>query len=158
MFGWDEFLRQVSIFILLNRSNYDIKVNQISRSTPSILISHANVTNPIEIEVKRKLATSRNENSRLNYSKELTSNEIFRKHGKILEKLHQKEEERVRQSNFCPIVENVDEDSFLAPKLKVDAKDERQSVTTPWVVVKQMQHLRTQPILITSTRLQMIGV
>jgi hypothetical protein len=57
------------------------------------------------------------------------------------------------------IVESIDEEENLElPKLKPNARDERQTVTEPWSMVKDMQHLRNQPLLITTTRYHMLNV
>lgn len=98
-------------------------------------------------------------------SPDFSYDESFRKHGKILEKLNQRnQQEELRKKKFgalidWSIVEDVgNEESFEVPKLKPNARDERQTISEPWTVVKDMEHLRTQPILLTTTRIQMIKV
>jgi hypothetical protein len=89
---------------------------------------------------------------------EFSTDESFRKHGKILEKLNQRQQqEELKRKQLgsivdWSIVESIDEeDDFKLPKLKPNARDERQTISEPWSMVKNIQQLRTQPILITTT-------
>lgn len=159
VFGWDEFLRQLSILILLNRSNYDVMKRSSSRlsMTKPHLISHTNLTTT-ETDVTKKLPPIKTETINVSSSIDSTINETFRKHEKILEKLHQREEEKKKSPYDWSIVENLDDDDENLPKLKVNGRDQRQSVTHPWVMVKEMQQLRNEPILIKSTHVQVIRV
>lgn len=150
VFGWDEFLRQLSIFLLFNRSNSDVMSRTTRRLSKSLFVSHQNLTSS-EIDSTRKIPQLKSEF-------DSNTNEIFRKHGKILEKLHQHDEEKKKSPYDWSIVENLDENADELPKLKVDGRDQRQSVTNPWVMVKEMQHLRNEPILIKSTQFQIIRV
>ncbi len=91
--------------------------------------------------------------------------ESFRKHGKILQKLnHQAQQEELRRKQLgslvdWSIIEDIEEENNLElPKLKPNARDERQTISEPWVIVKDMQQLRNQPILVTTTRYQMLKV
>ena len=108
--------------------------------------------------------TSSNINS-LTISSEYSTDDLFRKHGHILQKLnHREQREEMRRKKMgsivdWSIVESVEEeDTFELPKLKPNARDERQTVSEPWTVVKDMQQLRNQPVLITTTRYQMLKV
>jgi hypothetical protein len=57
------------------------------------------------------------------------------------------------------IIESIDEEeNFQLPKLKSNARDERQTISEPWSIVRDMQQLRTQPLLITTTRYHMLNV
>ncbi len=91
--------------------------------------------------------------------------ESFRKHGKILQKLnHQAQQEELRRKQLgslvdWSIIEDIEEENNLElPKLKPNARDERQTISEPWVIVKDMQQLRNQPILVTTTRYHMLKV
>ncbi len=87
-------------------------------------------------------------------SLDLSFDKSFRKYRKILEKLN-------RQEELCSLVdysilENTEEKGkFELPKLKINARDERQTISEPWSVVKDMEHLRNQPILVTTTHIKM---
>mgnify|MGYP006897425981 CR=1 FL=1 len=98
-------------------------------------------------------------------SPESSLNEPFRKYGKVLEKLNQRNrDEELRKKRFgslidWSIVESIDdEDNFEVPKLKPNAKDGRQTISEPWTVVKEMQHLRNEPILVSRTRVHIVRV
>ncbi|CAF1189695.1 unnamed protein product [Adineta steineri] len=68
------------------------------------------------------------------------------KHKRILEKLKQK---HFDSSSTWSIVEN--EDAYDLLKLKIDGRDERQTISEPWSIVKEMEQLRNKPIFITTT-------
>jgi hypothetical protein len=153
--GWDEFLRQIAVPIILNRSNYDLKKSQARRASlpnqlpKTTVISHMNLT-------------TNNITPTVIITRGFSADDSFRKHGKILQKLnrqYQKEELRRKQLGAVvdwSIVEDIKEDNFEVPKLKPNARDERQTISAPWLVVKDMQQLRNQPILITTTRYHML--
>ncbi len=161
MIGWDEFVRQISVSILLNRSNYDLRnEHQLRLSSQHRQSSKTNVnltSNSIDLGNVHKPS--------ITISPDLLANQSFRKHGKILAKLNrQQREEELRRKQMgsivdWSIVESIDEEENLElPKLKPNARDERQTVTEPWSMVKDMQHLRNQPLLITTTRYHMLNV
>lgn len=143
----------------MNRVNYDIKTSQQRRASHSHhlpkktnIISHINLT-------------SNNATPIVTISSEFSADESFRKHGKILEKLNQKQiQDEIKRKQFgsvvdWSIIEDVDEENNLElPKLKPNARDERQTISEPWLMVKDMQQLRNQPVLITTTRYQMLKV
>lgn len=163
--SWDEFLRQIAVPILLNRLNYDLKNSRSRRAsiphslTQATVISHINLTTS-NVDLKRSVPTT----SKVTISPDLSFDESFRKHGKILEKLNQRnQQQEVKRKQMgsvvdWSIVENIEEDNLELPKLKPNARDERQTVSEPWSMVKEMQHLRNEPILITTTRIQMVKV
>ena len=156
--GWDEFVRQISVLILLNRSNYDLKHNQTRRGSFShhlpknnIVISHVNLTS--------------NSINNLSIASEFSTDELFRKHGHILQKLNKRQQQeelnRKKMGSVVDwsIVESIDEEENLElPRLKPNARDERQTISEPWSVVKEMQQLRNQPLPIITTRYQMVKV
>jgi hypothetical protein len=164
--GWDEFLRQISVPILLNRINYDLKNWQPRRASipnhllKATVVAHINLTSSIIDVTKESTITPV-----VTTSPDFSVDNSFRKHGKVLEKLNrrsQQEELKRKQAGSIvdwAILEDIEEDdSFQLPKLKPNARDERQTVSEPWSVVKDMQQLRNQPILITTTRFQMLKV
>lgn len=156
--GWDEFVRQISVLVLFNRSNYDLKQNQTRRGSLSypqpknnIVISHVNVPS--------------NSINNLTIASELSTDELFRKHGHILQKLNRRQQQeeinRKKMGSIVDwsIVESVDEEENLElPRLKPNARDERQTVSEPWSVVREMQQLRNEPLPIITTRYQMVKV
>ncbi|CAF3080573.1 unnamed protein product [Rotaria socialis] len=164
--SWDEFLRQISVLLILNRSNYDLKNSRPRRAsiphnlTQATVVSHINFTSS-SVDLRRNVAIT----PIVTTSPDFSFDESFRKHGKILEKLNQRnQQEGIRKKHLgtsidWSLVEDVgDEDNLELPKLKPNARDERQTISEPWAVVKAMEHLRTQPILITTTRIQMLKV
>ncbi len=154
--GWDEFLRQISVLIILNRSNYDLRTNQPRRaSIPKININLT--SNSINVNNVPKPSVT--------ISPDFFANESFRKHGKILEKLNTRaQEEKYRRKQMgslvdWSIVESIDEEEkFQLPKLKPNARDERQTISEPWSIVRDMQQLRNQPLIVTTTRYHMLNV
>ncbi len=160
--GWDEFLRQIAVPIILNRSNYDLRNSQPRRASLPRPVPKTNVVSHINLTSNNVGGITR---PNLTLSAVVLSYESFRKHGKILEKLNQRnQQEELRRKQLgslvdWSIVENIEEeDNFEVPKLKPNARDERQTINAPWSVVKDMQHIRNQPILITTTRYQMLKV
>jgi hypothetical protein len=164
--GWDEFLRQISVPIILNRTNYDLKTSQPRRASipnhllKAAVVAHINLTSSTIDLTKSLIATPV-----VTISPDLSIDDTFRKHGKVLEKLNQRSlQDEIKRKQAGSIVdwtimEDVEEqESFELPKLKPNARDERQTVSEPWSVVKDMQQLRNQPILITTTRFQMLKV
>ncbi|CAF2954013.1 unnamed protein product [Rotaria sp. Silwood2] len=164
--SWDEFLRQVSVLIIFNRSNHDLLISRPRRAsiphnlTQATVISHINLTSH-SIDLKKNVTIT----PTITISPDLSFDSSFRKHGKILEKLNQRDQqEELRKKHLgslvdWSIVESIDEEENLElPKLKPNARDERQTITEPWSVVKDMEHLRTQPILITTTRIPIVRI
>ncbi|CAF1154373.1 unnamed protein product [Rotaria sordida] len=164
--SWDEFLRQVSVLIILNRSNHELKISRPRRASiphnliQATVISHINLTSN-SIDVKKNVTIT----PTITISPDLSFDASFRKHGKILEKLNQRnQQEELRKKHLgslvdWSIVENIDDEENLElPKLKPNARDERQTISEPWSIVKDMEHLRTEPMLITTTRIQMLKV
>lgn len=145
--------------IIYNRSNYDVRTSHQRRaSLTHQLPKKANVISHINL-------TSNHVAPTVTISPDFTVDESFRKHGKILEKLNQRQQqEELRRKQLGSVVdwsimENVDEENNMeSPKLKPNARDERQTISEPWSIVKDMQQLRNQPILITTTRYQMLKV
>jgi hypothetical protein len=124
------------------------------------VVAHINLTSSIIDVTKESTITPV-----VTTSPDFSVDNSFRKHGKVLEKLNrrsQQEELKRKQAGSVVdwiILEDIEEDdSFQLPKLKPNARDERQTVSEPWSVVKDMQQLRNQPILITTTRFQMLKV
>ena len=153
--GWDEFLRQISILILLNRSNYDYRRPEAHRESlithfvpRGSVVSHINLT-----------STSIVFNRQPSISSEIHVDESFRKHGKVLEKLQkQYEHEEAKRKRIgslldFSLVESFDEQNNAElPKLKTNRKDERRAVSEPWLVVKEMEQLRSLPVPIRKTQ------
>jgi hypothetical protein len=160
--NWSEFLRELSLLILLNRSNDDVICSESRRASIPAHLSKASVVSrsifpPIEIDAPSRLTFSRSYVSPTNVS----CDGSFLKHAKILEKLNQRnrqEEFRRKQigslMNFT-IVENLDEEeNIYLPKLKSNARDDRKAIIDPWTAVKEIEQLRNQPILVKTTRIK----
>jgi hypothetical protein len=155
---------------MLNRTNYDMKSGQPRRaSIPNHLsratvVSHINLTSK-DIDVPKKVIPIKSNPPTITTTPDLSFDNSFRKHGKILEKLDQRrQQEELKRKQLgssleWAIVESIDEhDNLEIPKLKPNGRDERQSISEPWSVVKDMQRLRTEPILVTTTSIQMLKV
>jgi hypothetical protein len=151
--NWSEFLREISLLILFNRLNDDIICSQSRRAAIPAHLSNASVVTrstlpPIEVDSPSRLTFSRS-NTPTGF---IPSDESFRKHAKILQKLNRQVDSLV---NFT-IVENIDENNNInLPKLKLNARDDRRTITDPWTSVKQIEQLRNQPILIKTTRINL---
>lgn len=161
---WSDYLRELSLVILLNRRNDDIISNQLRRgSIPPHLLKA-----PI-VSRSRFPSIDMNAPSRSTFLRSITPaaaatslscDELFRKHAKILEKLNKKNREGLKKKqmgsimNFT-IVENLDEEEKInLPKLKLNARDDRKAIIDPWTAVKEIEQLRTQPIFVRTTRLR----
>lgn len=165
MIGWDEFLRQISVPIILNRSNYDLKKSQIRRGSIVPHVSKANVISHVNLTANNTTTVANVVRASVTISTDFSADELFRKHGKMLQKLNARErQEELRRKQMgaivnWSIVESVDEEENMeTPKLKSNARDERQTISEPWTMVKDMQQLRNQPLLITTTRYQILKV
>jgi hypothetical protein len=158
--NWSEFLREISLLILFNRLNDDITCSQSRRAAIPAHLSNASVVKrsilpPIEVDSPSRLTFSRS-NTPTGF---IPCDESFRKHAKILQKLNRQEEFKRKQIdslvNFT-IVENIDENNNInLPKLKLNTRDDRRTITDPWTSVKQIEQLRNQPILIKTTRINL---
>lgn len=156
---WTEFLRDLSLLFLLNRSNDDVIFNQIRRASipPHLLqasiVSRSRFPSIIDSEQFKRRSTL--SNSFVQQSV-ISCDDIFRKHAKVLQKLNQQyhnEEQRKKESgsDVCySIVESLDEEQtqIHLPKLKFNRRDDRRTVTDPWTLVKEMEQLRNQPIFV----------
>lgn len=153
--NWSEFLRELSLLFLLNRSNDDVISNQSRRASIPAHLSKASVVlrsrfPSIDINPSSRLSCSRSTTPMIGAL--ISCDESFRKHGKILEKLNRKEEFIKKHMNSMinyTIVENIDEENNInLPKLKLNARDDRRTITDPWTSVKNIELLRNQPIFI----------
>jgi hypothetical protein len=164
--NWGEFLRELSLLILLNRSNDDVIISQGRYATiPPHLANASVVLRPTvpynDTDLPRKSTLTRSNTPATPMLPNVTCDESFLEYAKVLEKLNKKnrsEEIQRKQmgSNFT-IVENLDEeDNINLPKLKPCARDDRRTITDPWTSVKEMQQLRNQPILIKTTRIRLL--
>ncbi len=164
--NWGEFLRELSLLILLNRSNDDVTNSQARQAAIPPHLSNASVIlrpkfPPIENQLPRRLTVTRTNTPGTPMLPTITLDNSFRKHAKMLEKLTHKnrKDELIRKQmgyNFT-IVENLDEeDNINLPKLKPNARDDRRTITDPWTSVKEMQRLRNEPILVKTTRIRML--
>ncbi|CAF1126597.1 unnamed protein product [Rotaria sordida] len=167
--NWGEFLSEIALLILLNRSNDNIKRNQSRRATIPPHLSNASVVSRPEVSSTGIDSPSRVTLSRLDSTlgtpmlPNISCDESFRKHAKILEKLNKQnqQEELIRKKmgasmNFT-IVENLDEEENInLPKLKLNARDDRRAITDPWTSVKEIQQLRNKPVLVKTTRINVI--
>ncbi len=161
MMNWSEFLRELSLLILLNRSNDDAIYSQLRRASVPAHLSNASVVlrprfSSVEINSSRRLTLSRSSNTPAIANVDISCDESFRKHAKILEKLNRQEEFKSSLMNYT-IVENIDEeDNINLPKLKSNARDDRRTITDPWTSAKEIEQLRNQPILVKITRIKML--
>lgn len=170
MINWSEFIRELSRLILLNRANNDVKSNQTRRAAIPAHLSNALVISRSQLSTARKRSPNRMILPRLNTPGvpvvlDMTCDESFRKHAKILEKLnrnHGQEASMRKQKGFFvdyTIVENNDEEENLnLPKLKANARDDRRTITDPWTSVKEIEQLRTKPILVKKTSINTIKI
>ncbi|UJR07782.1 hypothetical protein I4U23_012064 [Adineta vaga] len=133
---WEEFLCQISVPMILNRSNFEIQ--QVQTYLVSIL--------PPVPETKVEFSYMNRMKNQIIITEDLS----WDKYRKI---------EKRRSKSALPralIVENLEKkENFERPKLKLNVRDERQTISEPWSMVKQMEHVRNEPILIsiTSTRI-----
>ncbi len=158
---WSEFLRELSLFILLNRSNDDVICSQYRRASIPPHLSKASIVSRSSFPSIENDSSSRMTFSRLNTSAIDTSCDAsFRKHAKVLAKLNRNEELKRKQINSFidfTIVENLDEkENINLPRLKRNARDNRKAITDPWTSVKEIEQLRNQLILIPTTRIKML--
>jgi hypothetical protein len=157
--NWSDFLRELSLVILLNRCNDDVVSNQLRRgSIPPHLLNAPIVSRSrfpsIDIDAPSRSTFSRSITP--GATTNLSCDESFRKHAKILEKLNKefKKKQMGSVANFT-IVESLDEEENInLPKLKSNARDDRKAIIDPWTSVKEIEQLRNQPIFIRTTRLK----
>ncbi|CAF1104101.1 unnamed protein product [Adineta ricciae] len=131
---WEEFLCQISIPIILNRSNFDIQ--QFQTYLASIL--------PPVIETKVEFSYTHRLKTQVIATEDVSFIQSCVKYRKAT---------KHRSKSALPrgtlIVENMEgKDNFERPKLKLNIRDERQTISAPWSMVKQMELLRNEPILI----------
>jgi hypothetical protein len=167
--NWEEFIREISVLILLNRSNDDITSSKTRRAPIPVHLAkekHISQTNfpAIEIGLPSGLAFSRLNTPASVTLPNILCDDAFRKHAKILEKLNQRnrqdelKKKQMGSSMDCIIVESIEEENNIhLPKLKPNARDDRNAVVDPWTAVKEMQQLRNEPILVKTTRIRMIN-
>jgi len=155
---WTEFVRDLSLLFLLNRSNDDVIFNPVRRASipPHLLkvsiASRSRFPSIIDNDLLNRstLTTSFVEESVMSFD------DIFRKHAKVLRKLNQRyhaEEQRMKESGsdiYYSIVESLDEEEtqIHLPKLKLNRRDDRRTVTDPWTSVRELEQLRNRPILV----------
>ncbi|UJR38359.1 hypothetical protein I4U23_031029 [Adineta vaga] len=148
---WPEFLREIALFILLDRSNNDVRSNETRRaSIPAHLSNASKVFYPTyqsnEHDSTRRLTLSRSNTLVSPISTHVSYDESFLKHAKLLQKINQ-----TKQKSYRILEEESDVKTMKLPKLKVNARDDRRTITDPWTSVKEMQRLRNEPILLRST-------
>lgn len=159
---WSDYLRELSLVILLNRCNDDVISNQLRRGSIPPHLSNVPIVSRSRFPSMDFDAPSRSTFSRSFTPTAAVANlpcdQLFRKHAKILEKLNQKnrnEEIKRKQLLNFTIVENLDEEENIKlPKLKTHARDDRKAITDPWTAVKEIEQLRNQPIFVKTTRLK----
>lgn len=155
--NWGEFLREISLVILLNRSNDNITRNQARRAAIPSHLANASVVLRSRLPSLETSPPTRLEFSRLNTTgtpmlPDISCDESFRKHARLLEKLNRLNEREALQrkqlgsSLHFTIVENIREENINLPKLKPNARDDRRTITDPWTAVKELQQLRNTPI------------
>jgi hypothetical protein len=163
---WPEFLHEIALLILLNRSNDDVTSSQaLSASIPAHLSNAVKVLRPtfslIEGDVSRRLSLTRSHSSIRPIFPNASYNKLFSEHARVLGKLNQRnrsEEFKGKQMNSSlnfTIVESVDEKQNInLPKLKPNARDDRKAIIDPWTSAKEMQQLRNEPILVKTRMLK----
>ncbi|CAF1236487.1 unnamed protein product [Adineta steineri] len=158
LMNWSEYLREISLLILLNRAN-DMTSEGHRAPAPPHLSNAQTVVPSGTNDPSNKFPISRSNTLITSTFPTMSYDESFLKHAKLLQKIqkrHQFEELKRKQMgsniNFT-IVENNDDDKgrMNLPKLKVNARDDRRTITDPWTSVKEMQQLRNEPVLIRTT-------
>lgn len=155
---WTEYLRGLALVLLLNRCN-DTKVYSQPRraSIPRHLSNISTVSLPSftssEFRASSRFALSRSITPVTIAARNPSCDDAFTKHARILEKLNRKtreEETKKKQMGSLvqfTIVENLDEeDNINIPKLKVNRRDDRRTITDPWTSMKEIGQLRNEPI------------
>ena len=163
---WPEFLREIALLVLLNRSNDDVKSSQTRRATvPAHLANIAKVLRPtfpsIGSDSSRRLSLARSNTLTRSVFPNTSCDASFCKYAKALEKLNQRnrsDESKRKQMdsslNFTIVENHAEEKNINLPKLKSNARDDRKTIIDPWTSVKEMQQLRNEPILVTTTRMK----
>ncbi|CAF1277786.1 unnamed protein product [Rotaria magnacalcarata] len=170
LMNWSEFLRAISLLILLNRSNGG-RAHQQARATIP-----AHLSNSLFFSCS-KLSTNEGDSlSRLTFSRiETPSTSVFlpgisfdnsfRKHAKILEKLNKQNQQAISKRKHTgslmnyTIIEDIEaKENINLPKLKPDARDDRRAITDPWTSVKEIEQLRNMPILVKKTSVNIIKI
>ncbi|CAF3492489.1 unnamed protein product [Rotaria sp. Silwood1] len=171
LMNWGEFIREISLLILLNRSNNNITNNQVRRATLPAHLTNAVVVSRPQLPSIGIDSSSRVQFSRLDSTPgtpmlpNISCDESFRKHAKILEKINKRDQQeeltrkKMGASMSFTIVESIDEEEDIKlPKLKSNARDDRRTITDPWTSVKELQQLRNQPVLVKTTRISVIKI
>jgi hypothetical protein len=162
---WPEFLREIALLILLNRSNDDVTSSEARRAPIPAHLSYAEkVVRPtFPSDVSRRLSLTRSHTSIRPIFPNASCDKLFINHAKVLEKLNQRnrsEEFKGKKMNSSfnfTILESVDEKQNInLPKLKPNARDDRKTIIDPWTSVNEMQQLRNEPILVKTTRMRML--
>ncbi|CAF2669786.1 unnamed protein product [Rotaria sp. Silwood2] len=169
LMNWGEFLREISLLILLNRSNKNITNSQVRRATIPVHLKDASVVSRSKLPPIGTDSSSRVTFSRLESTPgtpmlpNISCDESFCKHAKILEKINKRDQQeqltrkKMGSSTSFTIVESIDEEENInLPKLKSNARDDRKAITDPWTSVKEIQQLRNQPILVKTARISII--
>ena len=163
--NWTEFLREISLLILLDRSNNHVKGSEARRASIPPHLSNAQVVSSSKssrVEIASP-SSSILSNPRRLVLPNISYDESFRKHAKVLKKLNRKEREEDSKRkqlgtsiNFT-ILENIEkEENGKLPKLKPNARDDRRTITDPWTSVADIQQLRNELILVKTTSFRMI--
>lgn len=161
---WTEYLRGLALLLLLNRCNDNNICSQPRRaSIPRHLSNVSTMSLPgfssNEFRSSSRLALSRSITPVTLVTRNPSCDDVFIKHAKILEKLNRKDREdefkkkQIGSLIQFTIVESLDEDENInIPKLKINGRDDRRTITDPWTSVKEMEQLRNQPIPFRITR------
>ena len=162
--SWTEYLREISLLILLNRSNSYMVHSQPRRaSIPSHLMNAEVVSQltffPVDSTSPRTFLSPRRNELIEPFLPNISYDEALRKHAKLLQKLNERDRQNeLKRKQMGPstnfrIMENINEEQMInLPKLKVNARDDRKAVTDPWTSVKEMQQLRNSPVVVQRTR------
>ncbi|CAF1315124.1 unnamed protein product [Adineta ricciae] len=155
---WSEFLREIALLILLDRSNDDVRSSETRRgSIPAQLSNAVKVTypklHPNERDSTSRLSLSRSNTLATPKSSHASYDKGFLKHAKLLQKLNERNqvEELKRKQlgssiDFTIVEDGADAKDLKLPKLKPNARDDRRTITDPWTCVNEMQRLRNEPI------------
>ena len=162
--NWSEFLRQLSLLILLNRSNDELINNQLRRGSIPPHLSNALIVSRSRFpSLKTDIPIRMNLSNSYTPTPNFSCDEPFRKHAKVLEKLNQRyQQEEIRKKQMgsevsYTIVESIDEEEDIKlPKLKINARDGRRVITDPWASVKEIEQLRNQPIFVKTTQFKIL--
>ncbi|CAF3348328.1 unnamed protein product [Rotaria socialis] len=170
LMNWSEFLREISLLILLNRSNGG-HAHQQARATIPAHLSNLLFFSGSKLSTNEEDSLSRVTFSRIEtpsasmFLPDISFDDSFRKHAKILEKLNKRDQQpiskrkQIGSSIYYTIIEDIEKkENINLPKLKLDARDDRRAITDPWTSVKEIQQLRNMPILVKKTSVNIIKI